>query len=38
MTRLRPALAAMLATPLPAEPPTLIDARSAWMTHLPFGA
>jgi hypothetical protein len=38
MTTLRPALAAMLATRLPSELPTLIDARSAWMTHLPFGA
>lgn len=32
------ALAAMLATRLPVETPSLLDRRSAWITHLPFAA
>ena len=31
-------LAAMLATRLPVETPSLLDRRSAWITHLPFAA
>ncbi|WP_237215523.1 class I SAM-dependent methyltransferase [Falsiroseomonas oryziterrae] len=30
--------AALGAAPLPPAPPALLDARSAWITHLPFGA
>lgn len=38
MTKLGAALATILATRLPVEPPALFDPRSAWITHLPFGA